>query len=722
MANLLFEIGTEELPASYIGPAAEALRSGTVELLRQGGFLQTAAPDGAGAAGEVTATGTPRRLVLYAFNLGVRSPDVTEKIKGPPADRAFGADGSPTQAAQGFARKHGIAPAELSREGGYVWARVRRGGQDLPAFLAARLPEVLRGLPFPKSMRWLPGERTTFARPVSHLLCLLDNDVVPLSFAGQTAGRSSVGHPFHAPEKFTLRDARWGFYKEALNGRKVIVDMDERRERVRRCVDKGAEKCGGRPYNHDGIADRLVEEVANLVEWPGAVMGSFDEQTCREVPEEVIVAAMTGHQRYFPVVDAADRLLPRFVAIANRDPRSGGKASVIRSGNERVLRARLADALFFWRADRKVKLESRLPQLEGVVFHQKLGNMRQKSERISELARWLSGKGGMEEAVAETAARAALLCKCDLVTKVVFEFPELQGIAGKHCAREDGEASSVRQAIEEHYLPRSMDMKLPRSAVGRLVALADKLDSIVGGFAAGLAPTGSKDPYALRRAMLGVIAIVRAARLFRNGPGLQETLEYAWELYRRQGILAEGRDEMREKVLAFARDRLQQVLLDRAASVHVLRAVLAAGFDNIADLESRTEAVSAFARREQFTELCRVVERTRNIVRNEAELTTGRPEPQRALLIEKAEQELYDVYLGTGVKFRAHVREGRYTEASELYLSSFAAPLNRFFAEVFVNAEDQTIRRNRLALLNCIYRMYADSVADLAECAGEAKT
>ncbi len=717
MANLLLEIGTEEIPASYIRPALQALRARLWKDLSSAGFMAGGCVED--SPSEVT--GTPRRLVYHAWELKPASPETTEKLKGPPAARAFGDDGKPTKAAQGFARKNGVAVADLITEDGYVYARVKRGGEKLDVFLRERLPDVLRALPFPKSMRWMSGDKTSFARPVRHLLCLLDKAVLPFEFAGLTAGRDSYGHPFHAPEKFTLREAKLGFYKAALKGRKVLADMDDRRDRVRRCVEKGAEKSGGKPYNKDGIGDALIEEVTNLVEWPGAVLGSFDEAVCRELPDEVVVAAMTGHQRYFPVADRSGRLLPKFVSIANRDPRGGGNASVIRTGNERVLHARLADALFFWREDKKTRIEDRLPQLEGVVFHEKLGNMRQKSERIAALARWLSAESGQEEAVGQAAERAALLAKCDLVTRMVFEFPELQGVMGKRYAAEDGEPSSVRQGIEEHYRPRTADSDLPRSQVGRLAALADKFDSIVGGFAAGLAPTGSKDPYALRRAALGIIAIIRKAKLLARGPGLRAVLEHARELYRRQDMLVDAGDDLIEGLLDFLRDRLEQALTRKSRSVEVLRAVLAAGFDNLADLEKRLAAVTDFAKRKDFAELCTVVERARNIVRKEPELLASRPEPQKNLVSEPAETALYDVYLSTGVKFRQHVKEDRYAEASELYLASFAAPLHKFFEDVYVNAEDESLRRNRLALLANIYSLYADSVADLAECAGQAK-
>lgn len=723
MANLLMEIGTEEIPAGYILPALEGLRGKIISLLVDAGFLpdRIPAPGESGTFGEIMTTGTPRRLVLYAFSLPEKSVETAEKLKGPPADRAFDDEEKPTRAAEGFARKCGVAVEQLEVEDGYVWARVRRGGRQLSDFLAEQLPEVIRAMPFPKSMRWLSGEKTSFARPVRYIMCMLDNKPVSFEFAGLTAGRESRGHPFHAPEKFKMREAKWGFYKEALKGRKVLVDIEDRRTRVRKCVEKGAEKSGGTYYNRNGIGDDLVEEVTNLVEWPGAVLGSFDDETCRELPDEVIVAAMTGHQRYFPVAGPSGRLLPRFISIANRDPRGGGKASIIRAGNERVLRARLADALFFWREDQKKRLEDRLPELEGVVFHDKLGNMRQKSERSAALARWLATKGGLEEIIGVAAERAALLSKCDLVTHMVFEFPELQGVMGKHYARVDGEPSSVRQAVEEHYLPRTADMDLPRTAVGRLVSLADKFDSILGGFAAGLAPTGSKDPYALRRAALGIIAILRKGKLFKAGPGLRAILEQARELYRRQGMLVDAPADLVDTVLGFFGDRLEQVFDEKTRKVELLRAVLAAGFDNLTDLENRLSAVTQFACRGEFAELCTVVERARNIVRKETGLLAGRPEPQKSLLSEPAEQALHEVYVGAGVKFRAHVKDGRYAEASELYLASFAKPLHEFFEKVFVNVDDQDVRKNRLALLACIYRMYADSVADLAECAGLAK-
>jgi glycyl-tRNA synthetase beta chain len=746
--DLLLEIGAEEIPAGYIDPALAALKSGLTKALAERGFELP--PDA------VRVTGTPRRLLLWIHDLPERSPARSERVQGPPADRAFDPEGKPTKAAEGFARKCGVpveslvrgkgkakefvltstgrtrdgkievavdgATRETDKEREYVYAEVEHAGSSASAALKELLPGLVAGLPFPKSMRWIAGSRVAFARPVRSLLCLLDDKVVPFEFAGLVAGRESHGHPFHAPEAFALRTARYFEFMEVLRGRKVIADLEERRERVRACAEKAAEKSEGRLYNKNGAAEALVREVANLVEWPGAVIGSFDEQVCRELPPEVTVAAMTGHQRYFPIEDSEGRLLPVFCSIANRDPKGGGKAAVIRAGNERVLRARLADALFFWREDKKQRLADRLPALESVVFHEKLGSIRQKVERTSSLSRWLAIESGQEDGVADAAARSALLSKCDLVTKAVFEFPELQGVMGRYYAKEDGEPSSVRQAIEEHYMPRTAAMELPRSQVGRIVALADKFDSLVGGFAAGLAPTGSKDPYALRRAALGIIAIIRAAKLFRNGPGLRKILERSRELYRQQGMLLDAGDELLARITDFLRDRLEAALVDEAGGrVEVLRAVLGSGFDNLTEFDARLGAVAEMARRPGFAELCTVIERARNIVRKSPEAAGSGAEPQEALLAAPEEQELFRVYSAVAPQFRGKWAMGDYLSASELYVKGFAGPLHAFFEKVFVNVDDQAVRTNRLALVGAIYRLYAESIADLAECAGQAK-
>jgi len=714
VSDLLLEIGAEELPAGYIEPALAALKSGFIAGLAERGFALD--------ADAVRVTGTPRRLVLWAREVPDKSPERRQRLQGPPADRAFGPDGQPTKAAEGFARKCGVAVAALKVEGKYVVAEAAHGGDPAAKVLEAVLPGLVAALPFPKSMRWIPGSKVSFARPVRYLVCLLGREVVPFAFAGLVAGSESHGHAFHAPEGFTLRDARYYEFEEILRGRKVLLDLAERRERVRACAAKAAEKSGGRLYNRGGAADRLVDEVTNLVEWPGAVIGRFDEAVCRELPEEVTVAAMTGHQRYFPIEGPAGGLLPAFVAIANRDPRGGGKATVIRAGNERVLRARLADALFFWRQDRQKRLADRLPALDGVVFHERLGSMRQKVERTSSLSRWLALESGQEDGVADAAARAALLSKCDLVTKVVFEFPELQGVVGRHCAKQDGEPSSVRQAIEEHYWPTPASPELPRSQVGRLVALADRFDSIVGGFGVGLAPTGSKDPYALRRAALGAIAIIRAGKLFRNGPGLSAILERAGDLYRLQDLLAGAGAELYGRIRDFFRDRLEVALVGEAGGrVELLCAVLGAGFENLAELDARVGAVAEMARRGGFAELCTVLERARNMGRKSVATAGSGGEPREDLLAEPEEKALFRAYAEVAPEFRARWAQGDYLAASELYVKGFAQALHEFFAKVFVNVEDQALRANRLALVGAIWRLYAESIADLAECAGQAK-
>ena len=487
--ELLFEIGTEEIPSGYLPPALEDLKAVASRLLAEQRLT----------CAELRTLGTPRRLTLFVDGLIERQADQRREVVGPPKAVAFDAEGKPTKAAEGFARAQGVPVDSLQvralDRGEYLVAVQEEKGARTREILVTLLPKLITALSFPKFMRW--GEGTfRFVRPIRWLLALYDGRVVPFEVDGLKTGMKTYGHRFLAPRGIRIRSFQE--YLDTLEERFVIVDPVRRRELVRTLAAEAAAAVDGRPV----LDEALVETVADLVEFPTAVCGAFKPEYL-ELPREVIVTPMQKHQRYFPVVDAAGGLLPYFVTIANMRAKD---MQLIREGNERVLRARLNDAEFFFREDRKRPLPDRLPDLRQVIFQEKLGSVAVKVERIQRLAAWIAER--VDPATRAAAERAALLCKADLTTNMVKEFPNLQGVMGREYARLSGEPPEVCQAIEEHYLPRFTGDRLPASAAGAAVALADRLDSIVGCFGVGLVPTGSEDPYALRRAALGVVQTI----------------------------------------------------------------------------------------------------------------------------------------------------------------------------------------------------------------------
>ncbi|AJE04242.1 glycine--tRNA ligase subunit beta [Geobacter pickeringii] len=683
--ELFLEIGTEEIPAGFLPKAMADLEALVTKEL-------TAARLG---FGEVKSFATPRRLALVVKEIPAVQPDAEITALGPAKNIAFSADGSPSKAAEGFARGQGVAVSDLTlvatEKGEYVAAVKKESGRPVPDLLAEILPRVITAIPFRKSMRWADYD-VRFARPVHWVVALFDGIVVPFAFGAVQSGNVSRGHRFMANQPFPVRD--FAHYLEECERHFVIPDPERRKETIRREIHRVAKAAGGHLLPDEG----LLDEVAFLCEYPSAVHGTFPAEFLK-VPREVLITSMRSHQRYFSIVDDAGRLMPGFITINNtltEDP------SVVVKGNERVLRARLSDARFFFEEDQKVKLASRVESLKNVVYQQKLGTSYEKMERFRALAEGLATL--LNPAVKEQVARTAFLCKADLVTGMVGEFPEVQGIMGREYALLEGENSEVAAAIAEHYLPTQAGGELPASDIGAFVSMADKLDTICGCFGVGLIPTGSADPYALRRSALGIINIVleKGYRL-----SLDAAVDRALELLAAKLIRPAA--EVRGDVLEFFRGRFVNLMADRYP-VDAVDAAVAAGCGDLVDAAARIAALAEFKNRPDFEPLAVAFKRVCNIVKE------GIDRPvDAALFQEPAEGELHKALLSVRADVEARTAAGDYL-AALAGIAALKGAVDDFFDKVMVMAEDERVRLNRLALLTGIARLFG-SIADFAKIA-----
>ncbi len=674
-ADLIFELGTEEIPAAYLTSAIEELASRAPERFRAARI----------DVGHIRALATPRRLSLLVTGVADAQDDLSERVVGPPARVAFDAAGEPTKAAKGFASRNGVALGDLSvsevegKQGEYVVCTRREAGLPARDVLPDLLAGLVRELPWPKSMRW--GElEDSFVRPVHWIVALLGGEILPVELFGVRAGRETRGHRFLAPDPIAVRGDP-DRYVDALRDAFVVLDPEARRTMIVADLARIEQEEGARVRPDDA----LLSEVASLVEYPVAICGRFDDSYL-EVPPEVVVSAMRAHQRYFAMEDEAGRLVSRFVTVAGTVTRT---PDTVRHGNERVLAARLADARFFFREDQKKSLEAWSRELGGVVFQTKLGTLADKSARVGMLVRALAEPLELDP---ERAARAAQLCKADLVTHMVGEFPDLQGVMGRHYARLGGEPDDVAAAIEEHYLPRGAGDRLPESALGAAVGLADRLDTLVGCFAAGLSPSGSADPYGLRRAALGVLSILMR-------------LEWSLSLRDLVGRAAKALEgqlsvpaEIEGEALSFFQTRLRGVLVENAEiPADCADAALAAGFFHVPDARARALAVARLRQREDFEPLGLAFKRVANILKGEP--ATDDPDPAR--FVEPGESLLWDAFLDIEKRALAHLEGSDYQSALAV-LAELKSPVDRFFDEVLVMAGDEALRKNRLALLGRI--------------------
>ncbi|WP_111415270.1 glycine--tRNA ligase subunit beta [Billgrantia lactosivorans] len=680
--TFLIELGVEELPPGAIDSLADALAEG----IRRG------LAEAEVSFGDIRAYATPRRLAVQVAELADKQPDREVERRGPALAAAF-KDGQPTRAAEGFARSCGVEVADLihleTDKGTWLGYRERQQGEATVRLLPAIVDRAIAALPVPKNMRW-GASRIEFSRPVHWLVMLYGSTVVEAESLGLSAGRTTRGHRFHAPEPFELGHA--DDYLEALDRAWVVADRERRRERIREQVLAEAEVQEAQAV----IDEALLTEVSGLVEWPVALAGSFDERFL-EVPAECLISSMKANQKYFHLLDEQGRLKPQFITISNIDSQEPQR---VIEGNEKVIRPRLADAAFFYDTDRKRPLAARLPGLANVVFQQQLGTLADKAHRSAAVAAFIAGRIDGDVGLAR---RAAELAKCDLVTEMVLEFPELQGIMGRYYAAHDGEPAEVAQALEEQYLPRFAGDAIPASRTGQALALADRLDTLTGIFGIGQRPSGTKDPFALRRAAIGVLNILVKGELALD---LRELLELAAAQHQELPYA----ETLTEEVLAYMLDRFRAWGQDEGIPAEVYLAVRARPVTSPLDFARRLRAVHAFSRREEATALAAANKRVANILAKQAGETAERVDA--ALLLEPAEQALNDAVASSRERVMPLFAEGRYREALDI-LAGLRAPVDAFFDDVMVMADDEAIRRNRLALLAGLQALFLE-VADIA--------
>lgn len=686
-ADLLVEIGTEELPPK----ALDAMMTAFADSL-------AAACDAARLDhGAVHAYASPRRLAVVIESVATVQSDERVVQKGPPVSVAFDDDGKPKPAATAFAKKCGVSVDDLDRvkseKGEWLCYEVVDKGEPAASLLPGLVEQALGILPIPRRMRWGEGD-IEFVRPVHWVVLLHGDEVVEGEILGLRAGRETCGHRFHAKGPIEIR--RPADYLSTLEKKGYVIADSGRRKTM---IEEGVRKLAGEAGGEVVEGERLYDEVTALVEWPVPLIGRFDE-VFLELPREVVVSTLTGHQRYFPVADAGGELLPAFITVANLESTDPDR---VRDGNERVIRPRLADAAFFWRQDRQVPLAKRVDSLAEVVYQQGLGSLFDKARRTASLAVTLAGEmdiGG------DDVERAAQLAKCDLLTGMVGEFPELQGTMGRYYAAADGESDAVARAIGEQYLPRHAGDQLPETVAGRILAIADRLDTLTGIFTIGKRPSGNRDPFGLRRAALGIVRIlvecdmdVDLKKLVREAAALQPEGEAS-------------ADDVADEAFEFINDRLRRYFLDRdpGLATETFDAVLARAPVSPVDFASRLAAVQAFLGLDAAESLAAANKRIANILRK---ADIDRPAETRPELFEEgAELALHHALSETAKNVRPMIAEHAYTEALEA-LAELRAPVDRYFDEVMVMTDDEAVRNNRLALLGELRALFL-GVADIS--------
>ena len=682
--TFLVEIGTEELPPKALRSLAESFAANVTAELDAAGLHH----------GDVQWFAAPRRLALKVLSLSDAQADREIEKRGPAIAQAFDADGNATKAAEGWARGCGITVDQADRlvtdKGEWLVHRAHVKGESAQALLPGMIATALGKLPIPKLMRWGDSD-VQFVRPVHTVTLLLGDELVPATILGIPSDRVIRGHRFMGEPEFRIDHADQ--YPAILLERgKVLADYEQRKAKIKADAEEAARQIGG----HADLSDSLLEEVTSLVEWPVVLTAKFEEKFLA-VPAEALVYTMKGDQKYFPVYDAAGKLLPNFIFVANiesKDPQQ------IISGNEKVVRPRLADAEFFFNTDRKQRLEDNLPRLETVLFQKQLGTLRDKTDRIQALAGWIAEQIGAD---VEHARRAGLLSKCDLMTNMVFEFTDTQGVMGMHYARHDGEAEDVAVALNEQYQPRFAGDALPASPVACALAIADKMDTLAGIFGIGQHPKGASDPFALRRAALGVLRIIVEKNLNLD---LQTLAEEAVRLYGDKLTNAKVVDD----VVEFMLGRFRAWYQEEGHAVDTIQAVLARRPTRPADFDARMKAVSHFRGLEAAAALAAANKRVSNILAKSTE--TLNDSVQASLLKENEEIQLATFVMALGSKLQPYYAEGRYQEALG-ELAQLREAVDNFFEKVMVNADDQAVRINRLTLLSKLRDLFLQ-VADIS--------
>ena len=671
--DLLFEIGAEEIPAGFMPNILGQLKQ----------LAETKLNDAHLPFESIATYGTPRRLALIVKGLGDTSAEISERHKGPSASIAYDADGNATKAAIGFARGKGLDVANLVVEDGYIYAETKTAGVPAKDIVTDMLPQLITGLNFPKSMHW-GNLDAKFVRPVRWLVALLDEEVIPVEFATVKSGNVTRGHRFLGADEITIKNA--ASYVDTLKENFVMVDQDARRELIsKQLYDIAASKNASIVWDDD-----LLEEINYLVEWPTALCGGFEESYLA-LPDAAIITPMKDHQRYFPLVDQDGKLLPMFLTVRNGSDHS---IEVVQAGNERVLRARLDDAKFFFNEDRKKPLIDRQDGLTKIVFQEGLGNLADKTERLLKLGRVFGEECGLHEDAAVVLERATELAKTDLTTGMVTEFTELQGVMGKEYALLDGESPEVAEAIFEQYLPRFAGDVLPQTEAGKVLSIIDKVDNIVATFSRGLIPTGSQDPYALRRQTIGILNILLGSEW---NISLRPIFKASMELL---NVPAEKQDELLNQVEEFFTLRLKNIFLDREVPHHVIDLLLSNNELSVADAEGLVNALLA-NRIDENIELVQAYTRMYNLVKD-VEYTGVNSD----LLKEDAEKALFEAASKASEASLAAWEANDYT-AVVAVPATLVPAINKFFEDVMVMDKDEAIKANRLQLVRLAYSVMA---------------
>lgn len=683
--DLLFEIGCEEIPSRFIPGAMEQLKKGAAALLKESrlGYSQ------------IETWATPRRLVIKVGNLEQEQSDLVEQVKGPPVNRAFDEDRNPTRALEGFMQSHNITrehlKEEMIKDALYIIIDKETPGRTAEAILPELLPKLIQKLSFPRPMYWQSKE-VRFARPIRWLLALYDNKPIQFSYAGINAGHLTYGHRFLAPGPFEIDSI--DHYFRCLKGNYIVVDHNLRREQILEQLHQKAEEIGGEAL----IDPDLLEEVTYLVEYPVAVDGSFDSAYL-DLPQEVPITSMQNHQRYFPIVEKeSGKLLPFFVGISNNKFNHN-----IRRGYAKVLQARLADGRFFYNEDRKESLDSYVEKLKSVIFLESLGSVDKKRARLVELTGRIGEKLELDAGQIERAKRVAHLCKADLVTNMVKEFPELQGVMGREYARLSGEAEEVARGIYEHYLPRVVGDKLPEAIEGALVSLADRFDTLTGCFAVGIQPTGSQDPYALRRQAQGAVSIMLGLELNLSLEGcIADSLEV---LKTTLEIDADKQEQLKSTLRDFLLQRLRFLLQEEGVEHDVIEAVLTVPFESVTELFKRASALEDYLKGPLLDEVTTAYNRVANLAHRAPGTYVD-----KSLFEDISEKELYRTLQAVENSLKSlTVPEQRLEK-----LQVLKQPIDHFFDNVMVMVDDQKLRDNRLNMLAALKATF-NRVADFSK-------
>jgi glycyl-tRNA synthetase beta chain len=689
MKSLLLEIGTEEIPAGYIEPALEFLSSVLLQKMTDARIEH----------GGARVFGTPRRLSVEVQQVANKQKSLTSEILGPPEKVGFDKDGNPTTAALKFAEKVKVSVNTLkikeTSKGRYVCARVAERGLATRTLLKTLLPGVILSTPFPKTMKWAELN-ITFARPIHYIVALLGNQVIPFEVGDTKSGRYSFGHYFMQPKKVKIDSPE--NYVKTLKDAHVFIDFKERRKLVENEINKAAKKVGGKVLPDE----ELIDINKNLVELPIATAGKFDKEFL-EIPGEILITAMRHHQKYFAVVDDNGNLMPSFIAVNNTRTKD---MSLVATGHERVLRARLSDAQFFFKSDVQESMDEWVERLKGVLFQAKLGSMYEKVQRIQKIAAYLAKATGQKENVKKQLLRASWLCKADLVSQVVYEFPNLQGVMGRNYALVKKEPKAVAAAIEEHYRPTYSGGPLPETGIGGLLGIADKIDSICGFFSVGLVPTGASDPYALRRQGIGIIQIMNDRGFTFS---LRELIEKTLSIYGIKG--AKNIKKIADPIYTFIQNRTTYQLVEEGFSKDVIAAVADVDADNVPNVWNRVRALQDLKAAADFEPLAIAFKRVVNIIKK-ADLPARRKVDEK-LFEHESESKLYSAYQDLIGKVSNHVDKGNFDKALR-EIARLRDPVDAFFDGVMVMSKEKKIRNNRLSLLAQIADLF-ETIADFSK-------